>query len=50
VHYYRADIAERTADSGQAASSRAAFESALVASPDHLGARQELDAIARPKR
>jgi hypothetical protein len=29
---------------------RAAFESALAASPDHLGARQELDAIGRPKR
>ena len=32
------------------AAARAAFESALAASPDHLGARQELDAIGRPKR
>jgi tetratricopeptide (TPR) repeat protein len=32
------------------AAARAAFESALAASPDHLGARQELDAIGRPTR
>jgi tetratricopeptide (TPR) repeat protein len=32
------------------AAARSAFESALAASPDHLGARQELDAIGRPKR
>jgi hypothetical protein len=42
----------RLSDRGEndGAAARAAFESALAASPDHLGARRELDAIGRPKR